>query len=109
MHIRKQNCYSSKRQEEEEEEEEDNPKHTSLKHGDTTVSLWGKNVHQSIAVLVESHAGRWFQQLTVDGGQDAYIVVRPCMSKKKQQPNNEKETLCEKQLTERINPLHIQN
>lgn len=48
-----------------------------IQHRDGAVRLRWQNVHQRIAVLVQGDTGRRLQQLPVNGGQNAHVVVGP--------------------------------
>lgn len=48
---------------------------TWSEHHDAAVSLWRKNVHQSIAVLVQRNRGIGLQQLSVNCAQNTNIVI----------------------------------
>ena len=47
----------------------------SSQHGDGTVSFRRQHIHQGVTVLVERHAGAGLEQLSVQGGEDADVVV----------------------------------
>lgn len=49
---------------------------THLQHGDGWVSLRWQHINQCIAVFMQCHRGWGLEQLPVDGGEDAHIVVR---------------------------------
>lgn len=50
---------------------------TWRQHHDAAVSFGREHIHQGVAVLVQGHRGVGLQQLSVDGAQDAHIVVGP--------------------------------
>lgn len=50
---------------------------TWCQHHDAAVSFRRKHIYQGIAVLVQGHWGVGLQQLSVDGAQNAHIVVGP--------------------------------
>ena len=47
-----------------------------LQHGDGAVGLRGQHVHKGIGVLVQRNRGRGLQQLAIEGGEDAHVVIR---------------------------------
>lgn len=54
---------------------QDKQKNTWSEHHDAAVSFWRQNVHQSIAVLVQSNRGIGLQQLSVNCAQNPNIVI----------------------------------
>ena len=46
-----------------------------LQHGNGAVSLRGQHVDEGIGVLVQRNRGRRLQQLAIEGGEDAHVVI----------------------------------
>lgn len=46
--------------------------------GDGGVSLGRQDVHQGVGVAVQRDGGAWLEELPVQRGQDAHVVVGPC-------------------------------
>ena len=42
---------------------------------DGGVGLWRENVHEGVGVAVQRNGGTGLEQLAVEGGQDAHIVI----------------------------------
>lgn len=55
---------------------------TWCQHHDAAVSFRREHIYKGIAVLVQGHWGVRLQQLSVNGAQDADIIVRPWKGKK---------------------------